>query len=131
MIRFYIGIRDKLIKGEYEFLQKEFDLPSACTFAQYCLIGGHELDGLLFTVLNSKQHECNLADEFNDSGRMVSLKFDACHICDKVRYNPHTNKLVGFSYNAFDKNVLLEDLYKLSSTKVDDNKSVVAKDKAK
>ena len=44
---------------------------------------------------------------------MVSLKFDACHICDKVQYNPHSNQLVGFAYNAFDKNVLLEDLNKL------------------
>ena len=41
---------------------------------------------------------------------MVSLKFDACHICDKVRFNPHTNELVGFTHDAFDENVLLRDL---------------------
>ena len=45
---------------------------------------------------------------------MVSLKFDACHICDKVRFNPHTNELVGFTHDAFDENVLLRDLRDLN-----------------
>ena len=107
MIRFCIGIRDKLKKGKYEFLQKLFHLPSAHTLSQYDSMGGDEPDGLLYKVLKSIQDEYKLNDEMDDWERMVSLKFDACHICDKVKYNPHTNQLIGFSYNAFDKNILL------------------------
>ena len=54
--------------------------------------------------------------------KMVSLKFDACHIFDKVKYNPHTNQLIGFAYNAFDKDVLLEYLHELSNTVVNNSK---------
>ena len=35
MIRFCIGIRDKLKKGKYEFLRKVFNLPSARTLTYY------------------------------------------------------------------------------------------------
>ena len=62
---------------------------------------------------------------------MVSLKFDACHIYDKVKYNPHTNQLVGFAYDAFDKNALLEDLHKLSDDHCEDSKSKVNDNRAK
>ena len=62
---------------------------------------------------------------------MVSLKFDACHICDKVKYNPHTNQLVGFAYNAFDKDVLLEDMNTLANTETDSSKTSVRENRAK
>ena len=62
---------------------------------------------------------------------MVSLKFDAFHICDKVKYNPHTNQLVGFSYDAFDKNFLLEDLNKLTGEHDNDCKTRVDTNRAK
>ena len=62
--------------------------------------------------------------------KMVSLKFDACHIREKAKYNPHTNQLFGFAYNAFDKDVLLEDLNKLTKTVVDDSKIAVNENRA-
>ena len=101
MIRFCIGIQDKLKKGKYEFLRKVFNLPSARLLSQYDSIGGNEPDGVLYTVLQSIQHEFKLTDEKDEWRRMVSLKFDACHICDKVKYNPHTNQLVGFAKTPF------------------------------
>ena len=103
MIRFCIGIRDKLKKGKYEFLRKVFNFPSARTLAHYNSIGGNEPDGILYSVLHLIQNEYKLAEESDDWLKMVSLKFDAVHICDKVKYNPHTNQLVGFAYDAFDK----------------------------
>ena len=130
MIRFCIGIRDKLKKGKYEFLRKVFNLPSARTLAHYDSIGGNEPDGLLYSVLHTIQHEYNLKEETDDWLKMVSLKFDACHIADKVKYNPHTNQLVGFSYNAFDKDVLLEDLNKLTNTVTDDDNKIVNENRA-
>ena len=91
MIRFYIGIRDKLKKGKYEFLRKVFNLPSARSLSQYDSIGGNKPDGILYSVLKHIQNEYKLADEKDDWLKMVSLKFDACHICDKVKYSPHIN----------------------------------------
>ena len=131
MIRFCVGIRDKLKKGKYEFLRKVFNFPSARLLAYYDSIGGNEQDGVLYTVLQSIQHEYKLTIEMDEWLRMVSLKFDACHICDKVKYNPHTNQLVGFSHDAFDKNVLLEDLNKLTGVHVEDFKTRVDNNRAK
>ena len=108
-----------------------FNLSSARTLAHYDSIGGNEPDGVLYTILQSIQHEYKLTKETDDWQRMVSLKFDACHICDKVKYNPHTNQLVGFSYDAFDKNVLLEDLNKLTGVHVEDFKTSVDNNRAK
>ena len=42
---------------------------------------------------------------------MLLLKWDACHVADKVIYNMHTNEICGFAQNAFDIDVLLIDLY--------------------
>ena len=106
-------------------------MPSARTLAHYDSIGGNEPDGILYSVLHLIQNEYKLAEESDDWLKMVSLKFDAVHICDKVKYNPHTNQLVGFAYDAFDKNVLLEDLNKLTDTQVDDNKTAVSENRAK
>ena len=117
-------------KSKYEFLRKVFNLPSARTLSQYDSIGGNEPDGLLFTVLDTIQNEYKLEHEDDDWMKMVSLKFDACHICDKVKYNPHTNQLVGFTYNAFDKDVLLEDLNKLSNVEVDNSKQAMSENRA-
>ena len=102
MIRFCIGLRDKLKKGKYEFLCKVFNMPSARVSARDDLIGGNEPGGVLYTVLQTIQHEYELIKETNDWRRMVSLKFDACHIYDTVKYNPHTNQLIEFAYDAFD-----------------------------
>ena len=130
MILFCIGIRDKLKKGKCEFLQKLFNLPSARTLAHYNSIGGNEPDGLLYSVLHTIQDEYNLKDEKDDWLKMVSFKFDVCHIADKVKYNPHTNQLVGFSYNAFDKDVLLKYLNKLANTVTVENSKIVNENRA-
>ena len=66
MIRFCIGIRDKLKKGKYEFVRKVFNLPSARTLSHYDSIGGSEPDGVLYTVIQSIQHEYKLMDETDD-----------------------------------------------------------------
>ena len=85
MIRLCIGIRDKRKKGKYELLHKVFNLPSVRILAQYDLTSGIEPDGVLYEVLQSIEHEYKLHNETDKWCRMVSLKFDACHICDKVR----------------------------------------------
>ena len=131
MIRFCIGIRDKLKKGKYEFLRKVFNLPSARTLAHYDTIGGDEPDGILYSVLKLIQNEYKLETEKDDWQKMVCLKFDARHICDKVKYNPHTNQLIAFTYDAFDKDVLMEDLNKMTNTVVDDSKTAVNENRAK
>ena len=77
-------------------------MPSARTLACYDSIGGNKPDGALSTVLQTIHHEHKLTEETDDCRRMVSLKFDTCHICDKVKYNPHTNQLIEFAYDAFD-----------------------------
>ena len=106
-------------------------MPSARTLAHYDTIGGNEPDGILYSVLKLIQNEYKLETEGDDWQKMVCLKFDACHICDKVKYNPHTNQLTGFAYDAFDKDVLMEDLNKMTNTVVDDSKTAVNENRAK
>ena len=57
MIRFCIGIRDKLKKGKYKFVRKVFNLPSARILSHYDSIGGNEPDGVLYTVIQSIQRQ--------------------------------------------------------------------------
>ena len=131
MIKCCIGIRDKLKKGKYEFLRKVFNFPSVFTLSHYDSIGVNEPAGIIFSLLQSIQNEYKLADERYNWLKMASLKLDACHICDKVKNNPHTNQLVGFTYDIFDKDVLLEDLNKLINTEVDNSKVAVSENRAK
>ena len=72
MIRFCIGIHDKLKKGKYEFLRKVFNLPSVFTLSYYESTGVNEPDGILFLVLKSIQNEYKLADERGDWLKMAS-----------------------------------------------------------
>ena len=46
---------------------------------------------------------------------MVSLKFDACHISDRVSFNFHTGEMVGFREDAFDIDILASELKLIES----------------
>ena len=80
------------------------------TISEYNSIGGNAPDGVLYDVLDKIQGERSIKDSDNDWHLMVSLKFYACHVADKVIYNVHTNNIVGFAHDAFDIDLLLEEL---------------------
>ena len=131
MVRFCIGICDKLKKDKCGFLWKVFNFTSAHTLACYDSIGGDEPDGILFSVLHSIQNEYKLAYERDEWLKMVSVKFDVCHIDDRIKHDPHTNQLVGFAHDAFDKDILLKNLNKLTKTEVNNSKATISDNRAK
>ena len=101
-------LNDKLKNGRYEFISKVFNLPSCRTISEYNSVGGNSSDGILHDVL--KKLRSNLDGDGDDWHKHVSLKWDACHIAEKVVFNSHTNRLVGFTHDAFDGDVLLQEL---------------------
>ena len=113
-------LSDKLNNGLYGFFAKVFNWPSSRTISEYNSIGGNAPDGVLYDVLDKINGERSVKDSDDDWRSMVSLKFDACHVADKVIYNAHTNSIVGFAHDAFDIDVLLEELGSESNTDEDD-----------
>ena len=97
-------LNDSLKNGHYGFLVKVFNLPSVRTVSEYNSIGGNSPDGVLYNVLEKMHINKGLDSDWVNS---VSLKWDACHVADKVVYNMHTNEICGFSHDAFNADALL------------------------
>ena len=76
------------------------------------------------TVEEGKVEEGKGAD--TEWMRMGSLAFDAMSIKEKVKFDPHSNELVGFEQGALTENVLLKEMEELdaSATQKDELKSL-------
>ena len=55
--------------------------------------------------------------------RMGSLAFDSMSIKDNVKFDPHTNEIVGFEQGTLKEDVLLRELNDLEQKQSDDKKS--------
>ena len=55
---------------------------------------------------------------------MISLKFDAINIGSKIKYNPHTMKIVGFLNDSFDLNMLSKEYDALNYEKENEEKNL-------
>ena len=101
-------LNDALSNGKYVFFAKVFNLASVKTISAYNSIGGNEPDGIMHDTL---ERIINLTDKYDDEwNKMLSLKWDAAHVAEKVVYNFHTHELIGFTHDAFDVDVLLAEL---------------------
>ena len=95
--------RDKVKNGMYDFLAKIFHSPSIRIVSEYDSVGGQNPDEAMYDVLEQVELETKGLDEWKI---IVSSKYDAMHIGSKIKYNPHTMKVVGFANDSFDFNVL-------------------------
>ncbi len=115
-----------LKQDEYDFLSKIFNLPSSRTCAKYILPGGHAPDGILYDVLyeQKEEFEGEIAIKKNDAEnnrpsdvvswlRHGTLAFDSKKIKEKVMIDPITGEIVGFSQDAFELDIILEELKRL------------------
>ena len=78
-------LNDSLKNGRYSFFSKVFNWPSVRTVSEYNSLGGNEEDGLMYEVLENISLDDSIPED--DWRRHISLKWDACHIADKVCYN--------------------------------------------
>ena len=120
MIRFAMMIRSKLNRGTYDFVSSVFNLPSSRLIANYDSVDGSAKDGVqngVVRILSKRLTEA--MDKANENGqsakkiewmRMGSLSFDSMSIKNKVKYDPHSNELVGFAEGALKEDVLLSEL---------------------
>ena len=90
----------------YDFLASTFHWPSSRTVSKYDSVGGQNLDGAMYDVLEQVEHETRGLDEWK---RMVPLKYDTMHIGSKIKCNPHTMEIVGFANDSFDFNCLKKE----------------------
>ena len=124
MIHFCIRLQDQLITGKYEFFRKVLGWPSSQTISEYNSVGGNEPDGILYSFLQTLIDEFNLHDEHNEWMKMVSLKWDAFHVSDRIKYIFYTDQIVGVTHDSFEPNVLMEEFNKLDK-KVDHKEKLI------
>ena len=78
-------LNDKLKNGRYEFISKVFNLPSYRITFEYNSVGANSSDWTIYDVL--KKLRSNFDGDEDDWYKYVSLKWDACHIAEKVVFN--------------------------------------------
>ena len=80
-----VVLNDSMKDGRYTFFAKVFNLPSVKTVSNYGSISGNAPDGVMYDAL--KIIEDATKDHDDDWKRHVCLKWDACHIAEKVMFN--------------------------------------------
>jgi hypothetical protein len=113
-------------QDKYDFLSKIFNLPSSRTYAKYILPGGHAPDGILYDVLYKQKEEFGgeIAIKMNDTEHSLpsdivswlghgTLAFDSKKIKEKVMIDPISGEIVAFSQDAFELDMMLEELKQL------------------
>ena len=70
---------------------------------------------MIYSVLQSLADEYDSGEDIDNWKRMVSLKFDACHISDRVLFNFYTDELVGFTEDAFGIDILASEFKLIGS----------------
>ena len=108
----------------YKFLEKVFHLPSSEYLSQYGNPAAHDPDGVLYTVLNmskeavetyleEKKKTLSSKDYDDIYCWFGSLAFDSKDIKEKVILDPHTGEIVGFAQDAFELDIIFEELKNL------------------
>ena len=120
MIRFAVMLRSKMNKGTYAFVAGIFNLPSSRSVAYYDSVDGSAKDGILFDAVRLLQKRLRdtmkegktkgMADCRVEWMRMGSLSFDSMSIMAKVKFDPHSNELVGFQEGALKEDVVMREL---------------------
>ena len=130
MIRFAMMISTKLNRGTYDFVSSVFNLPSSRTLANYDSVDGSTKDGVLFDVVRllgnrlkenmTRVQDCSEGEK--EWMRMGSLSFDSMSIKAKIKFDPHSNELVGFAEGGLQEDVLMKELGELDSSSSQKNR---------
>ena len=91
-------VRDKVKNRMFDFLANTFHWSNSRTVSECNSVGGQNLDGVMYDVLQQVEPETekSLKDGDDEWKRMVSLKFDAMQIGSKIKCNPRTMETVRF-----------------------------------
>ena len=121
-LRFAIALKLKVGKDRYGWLSQCFNLPSKSTIAKYTAISAGAPDGILYESLNTERiffDEVKGEDINSDNWkRHGSLSWDSMAIKEKLYFCCNSMKIVGFADDAFDLNIIMEELKeKIKSTK--------------
>lgn len=100
--------------GLYKFIANVFNLPSNCMSSNYDTLDGHSKDGLLHDILIQIEYEFQQRLESTNCinpihREWLSLgvhKSDEMKIKEKLCFNPHEIKLVGFVDEAINNGVI-------------------------
>ena len=112
MIKLTISLKLKLGKERYDFISKCFNLPSESHLSKYKspLVGAP--DGILYDTLNAERvlfENLNGILPDDDWKRHDSLAWDSMVIKEKLYFCPNTMRIVGYSDDAFDMNVIMSE----------------------
>ena len=94
-------------------------MPSYGTISEYNSVGDNSPDGVLHDFLKILRK--NFEGDEDEWHRYVSLKWDACHVLERIVFNSHTKRIIGFTHDAFDEKVLLKDLGMLKDDEMKDD----------
>ena len=113
VIRYAIALKLKMGHDKYEFLSRVFNMPCSRTLDSYSNIAVHAPDGVLFDSLhvnreNFETKNPNLSIE--DWKRHGSLAWDSMVVKEKLEYNTHSMRIVGFADDAFDLDIIKKEL---------------------
>ena len=112
-----MSLRDDIgSNGKGDFYVKCFGWATSCTVSEYDSVGGDLPDGMQYDVLAQLSEEMDsICREETDSmsgdelDSMAPLCFDTMFFARKIKYDPNTNDIVGFTHNDFDPNVILKE----------------------
>jgi hypothetical protein len=117
---------------KYAFLAKSFHLPSARTVSDYMSPGAHAPDGILYDVLKMQREEFEkeLNDrkephpaDFSEWLHCGSLCFDSKKGKEKVLMDQVTGEIIGFEQDAFELDIILEEIKRLQQIPEQDSEA--------
>ena len=113
LLRFAISLRLKLGNDTYEYLAKTFKLPSGRTINQYAAPSTNAPDGVLYESLTAERTKFDgvFPDAVPDDWRRHgTLSWDSMAVKEKIVFNVHTMRIVGFAHDAFDIDIIKKEM---------------------
>ncbi len=120
LIQFAVMLRDKCSASSYDFFRKAFNLPTNRTLCRYSNADSTSPDGLMMETIIQM---ATIYDELNIPelhwSRYLNLAWDSHTIRDHLGYCPHTKRLVGYSDDAFDIDVIRSEFNRRTADAAD------------
>lgn len=88
-------------------------MPCSKTLYSYSNISVHAPDGVLFDSLHVNRKKFDTKNpnlDANHWNRHGSLAFDSMVVKEKLEYNTHSMRIVGFADDAFDLDIIKKEL---------------------
>ena len=119
--------------GLYNLVAKVCGLPSDRQIRRYNISNSNTPDGFMkanVAMAQERFEEQNPGADRFDWRRHVTVALDSMHTKGRFEVNHHTNQLVGVANDAFDKNIIKDEL-KVLEKSGDENEKMIIPEMAK